>query len=125
MEFRFADPGRPGLAGLLLTCITLSLAPCALAENTALNLVCSGNSYKADGPFPTPETFSLVINGTKSVMIGAPGPAKPVPAPVIANNAIQLKFKTGDFTGEYFHFTGDLFLIHSDGRLIRLTCQPA
>jgi hypothetical protein len=43
----------------------------------------------------------------------------------LTNNSIQLKFAAGAFTGEYFHFTGDLFLIHKDGRLTRLECKPS
>jgi hypothetical protein len=27
-------------------------------------------------------------------------------------------------TGEYFNFTGDLFLIHRDGGFTRLVCKP-
>src|SRR5262249_17874731 len=125
MGLQMANLGRSALVGRSLTCVSLIFSLYALAENATLNLVCSGKSYKADGPFPTPETFSLMIDGTKSVMIGGPGSAKPVQAPVVAKNAIQLKFKTRNLTGEYFHFTGDLFLIHSDGRLTRLTCQPS
>lgn len=111
--------------GALLAYASPSLTAYALAEEADLNLMCSGNSYKKDGPFPTPETFSLKIAGKKPVMIGGPGPEKPVKARTIANNAIQLKFATAKFTGEYFNFTGDLFLIHSDGRLTRLTCKPS
>jgi hypothetical protein len=85
-----------------------------LAGEADLNLVCTGNSYKQDGPFPTGETFSLKVEGKKPVMIGGPGSEKPVKARTIVNNAIQLKFTTGKFTGEYFNFTGDLFLIHTD-----------
>jgi hypothetical protein len=96
-----------------------------VAAAAALNLVCTGNSYKADGPFPTPETYSLVIGGAKSVLIGGPGNAQPAKAPIVANNALQLKFRTHKFMGEYFHFTGDLFLMQSDGRLTRLICQPS
>lgn len=113
------------LSVLLLACASLGLTSSALAGEADLNLVCSGNSYQADGPFPTPETFSLKIAGNKPVIIGGPGAATPVKARTIASNAIQLKFETNQFTGEYFNFTGDLFLIHKDGRLTRLTCKPA
>jgi hypothetical protein len=116
------------LAGLLLACGSPNLTTQALAGDADLNLVCTGNSYKEDGPFPTPETFSLKIEGKKPVLIGGPGSKKPVKARSTASNAIQLKFATGKFTGEYceyFNFTGDLFLIHKDGRLTRLTCKPS
>jgi hypothetical protein len=125
MRFQIANLERWALAGLLLASASLSFATDALAGEPDLNLVCTGNSYKEDGPFPTPETFSLKIAGKKPVLIGGPGSEKPVKARIIANNPIQLKFATGKFTGEYFNFTGDLFLIHKDGHLTRLTCKPS
>ncbi len=42
---------------------------------------------------------------------------------VVSDNQIQLKFRTKDFEGEYFHYTGDLFFIYKSGHLMRLTCQ--
>jgi hypothetical protein len=44
---------------------------------------------------------------------------------ITSNNKIQLKFATKDFVGEYFHYTGDLFLIYNSGQLARLTCTRA
>jgi hypothetical protein len=41
---------------------------------------------------------------------------------MISDNKIQLKFATKEFVGEYFHYTGDLFLIYPSGRLARLNC---
>jgi hypothetical protein len=125
MRFQIANRERWALAGLLLASASLNFATDALAGEADLNLVCTGNSYKEDGPFPTPETFSLKIAGKKPVLIGGPGSEKPVKARIIANNPIQLKFATGKFTGEYFNFTGDLFLIHKDGHLTRLICKPS
>jgi hypothetical protein len=129
MKLQIAGLVRRALAGRVLAAVLayglLSPLTHAFAQETNLNLVCSGNSYKKDGPFPTPETFSLKIDGKKPVLIGGPGSEKPVKARTIANNLIQLKFATGKFTGEYFNFTGDLFLIHADGHLTRLTCKPS
>ena len=42
---------------------------------------------------------------------------------VTSNNKIQLKFATKDYTGEYFYYTGDLFLIYNTGPLARLSCS--
>ena len=75
-----------------------------MAGAAPLNLVCNGNSYKADGPFPTPEAYLLAIGGGKSVLIGGPGNAQPTKASIVANNPFQLKFRTSKFTGEYFTF---------------------
>ncbi|MGQ0446633.1 MAG: hypothetical protein ACT4O2_16320 [Beijerinckiaceae bacterium] len=113
------------LASLVLACGSLDFTTYTLAGEADLNLVCTGNSYKHEDPFPTVETFSLKIEGNKPVMIGGPGSERPVKARIIANNAIQLKFSTGKFIGEYFNFTGDLFLIHTDGRLTKLACKPS
>jgi hypothetical protein len=44
---------------------------------------------------------------------------------VLSNNALQLRFRTKDFTGEYFHYSGDMFLIYRSGHLARLTCTPS
>ena len=40
----------------------------------------------------------------------------------VSDNKIQLKFRTKDFEGEYFHYTGDLFLIYKSGHLMKLMC---
>ena len=46
-------------------------------------------------------------------------------AEVVSDNKIQLKFKTKEFEGEFFPYTGDLFLIHKSGHLTRMRCQKA
>ena len=46
-----------------------------------------------------------------------------ISARVLSNNRIQLKIKTKDFVGEFFHYTNDLFLIYGSGHLARLTCN--
>jgi hypothetical protein len=57
-------------------------------------------------------------------MIGLPGSDKPTKASMVSSNPIQLKFSARGLTGEYFNFTGDLFLIHRDGRFTKLVCKP-
>jgi hypothetical protein len=44
-------------------------------------------------------------------------------AQVESNDKIQLTFKADEFVGEYFHYTGDLFLIDRSGNLARMACQ--
>ena len=98
---------------------------CTMAGPSDLDLVCSGNSYgKLGDPFPTTETVSLKREGKKPVMIGLPGSNKPTKASIVSSNPIQLKFSSAGLTGEYFNFSGDLFLIHKDGRFTKLTCKP-
>jgi hypothetical protein len=51
---------------------------------------------------------------------------RPARAPrITTNNKIQFKFATKEFVGEYFHYTGDLFLIYTSGKLARLNCSRA
>jgi len=112
------------LAGVFLTFVPL-IAPGAVAGPSALDFVCSGNSYgKTGDPFPTSETVSFKTEGKMSVLIGLPGSDKPTKASVVSSNPIQLKFSVGGLIGEYFNFTGDLFLIHKDGRFTKLVCKP-
>jgi hypothetical protein len=112
------------IAGLFLAFAPFA-APCAMAVPSDLDLVCSGNSYGKDGdPFPTTETVSFKREGKKPVMIGLPGSDKPTKASIVSSNPIQLKFSARGLTGEYFNFSGDLFLIHKDGRFTKLVCKP-
>ncbi len=97
----------------------------AMAQPAALDLACSGNSYAKTGdPFPTTETVSFATDGVGLVFLGLPGAEKPTKARVVSRNAIQLRFSAGGVIGEYFNFSGDLFLIHKDGRFTRLVCKP-
>lgn len=97
----------------------------ALAVPAALDLVCTGNSYGKEGiPFPTSETVSFEVGGKGLAMIGLPDAGTPMKARIVSSNPIQLRFSAAGLTGEYFNFTGDLFLIHKDGRFTRLVCKP-
>jgi hypothetical protein len=67
-------------------------------------------------------TFSTANKATKlSIDLGKGGSFSPL---VLSNNPLQLKFRAKDFTGEYFHYSGDMFLIYKSGHLARLTCAP-
>ncbi|WOJ90687.1 hypothetical protein RZS28_05180 [Methylocapsa polymorpha] len=126
MGLELGKRAKWALAGVSLACVSLSAASTsASAAGVDLDLICSGNSYQKDGPFPSVETASLKLSGKKPVLIGLPGSDQPVKARTIANNAIQLKFASGNVTAEYFYFTGDLFLIRADGRFTKLLCKPA
>ncbi len=114
----------PAAIGLSLA-LTLTGATCAIANGPALDLVCSGNSYAKNGdPYPTAETVSFKTEGKRPAMIGLPGSARPTKASIVSSNPIQLRFSADGLTGEYFNFSGDLFLIHKDGRFTKLVCKP-
>lgn len=119
MEHLFDRRAQWALLGVLLVSSGTS------ASAADLNLICSGNSYKNAVPFPTEETVSLKISDAKSASILLPGASQPINAKTDSDNQFQLKFSAADLTGEYFYFSGDLFLIHKDGRFTRLFCRPA
>jgi hypothetical protein len=70
----------------------------------------------------TQETVKLTLGSAKGVGVDLGHGFSN--APVVSDNNIQLKFRTKEFVGEYFHPTGDLFLIYHTGQLARLTCTP-
>lgn len=112
------------IAGVFLAFAPIT-APCAKAAPSDLDLVCTGNSYgKGGDPFPTTETVSFKRVDKNRLMIDLPGTDKPTKASIILHNPIQLRFSAHGLTGEYFNFTGDLFLVHSDGRFTKLACKP-
>ncbi|MBO4224591.1 hypothetical protein [Bradyrhizobium neotropicale] len=82
-------------------------------------LTCDGSLLDPTGSVPSPKTVTLALGPPISIDTGN-GPQR---ASVVSNNKIQLRFKTKDFTGEYFHYTRDLFLIYRSGHLARLTCS--
>jgi hypothetical protein len=61
--------------------------------------------------------------GDKNNLSMKTGDGKLLAPRITNNNKIQLKFETKEFVGEYFHYTGDLFLIYPSGRLARLSCS--
>ena len=69
----------------------------------------------------TTETVKLTLGRAQKVTLDLGEGA--ISARVLSNNKIQLKFRTKDFEGEYFHYTGDLFFIYKSGHLMRLTCK--
>jgi hypothetical protein len=91
----------------------------------SLKISCTGDVFEPGGVNKSSTTltatFSPASKATKvSVDLGK-GNVSPV---VLSNNPLQLKFRTKDFTGEYFHYSGDMFLIYRSGHLARLTCKP-
>jgi len=112
------------LTGLFVAFTPIAIS-CAMAEPSDLDLVCSGNSYGSTGdPFPTTETVLFKRENNDVVTIALLGADKPSKARIISSNPIQLKFSIDNMTGEYFRFSGDLFLIHRDGRFTKLVCKP-
>jgi hypothetical protein len=95
----------------VVTMVTL-----AHSETAAIQLGCDGQMIEPTAKTSSPRTMQMKIASDK-VEVGN------VPAQVESKNAIQFKFKTPEFVGEYFYYTGDLILIYKSGHLARLTCK--
>ena len=91
----------------------------------SLKFNCTGDMFEPTGIAKAPITLTALFSPTNKVSKVSVDLGKGIiNATVLSNNPIQLKFRTKDFTGEYFHFTRDMFLIHKSGHLARLTCTP-
>jgi hypothetical protein len=95
------------------------VAMIASAAAQPVTFTCSGSLLEPTGFAPSPTSATLALGPPVSIDTGN-GPQR---ASIVSNNKLQLKFRTKDFTGEYFHYTGDLFLIYRSGHLARLTCR--
>jgi len=81
---------------------------------------CNGNMIEPISLALSPKSMQLILGPAQKLSIDlGQGNSD---ARVMSNNNIQLKFRTKDFVGEFFHYTGDLFLIYKSGHLARLTC---
>ena len=93
----------------------------AVFAEDARQLTCSGTMIEPSAMSPSPETVVLTIGPAQKVTLDL---GKGVMnARRVSDNKIQLKFRTKDFEGEYFHYTGDLFFIYKSGHLMKLMCQ--
>jgi hypothetical protein len=92
----------------------------AFAEDTQ-QLTCSGMMIEPTVLSQSPETVILTLGPARKVTLDLGRGV--MNARLVSDNKIQLKFRTKDFQGEYFHYTGDLFFIYKSGHLMKLTCE--
>jgi hypothetical protein len=110
-----------GLAAGSLVLLTMMAVPGVAAEQ---QFSCKGQVVQ-DMTDPAVQAKPIDLNvtlGDKNKLSMTIVDGKKLAPRVTHNNKIQLKFATKDFVGEYFHYTGDLFLIYNAGQLARLTC---
>jgi len=92
----------------------------AYAAEDSRQFSCNGNMIEPISLALSPKSMQLILGPAQKLSIDlGQGNSD---ARVMSNNNIQLKFRTKDFVGEFFHYTGDLFLIYKSGHLARLTC---
>src|SRR6516162_5157817 len=82
----------------------------AVFAEDARQLTRSGMMIEPNAMSQSPETVMLTLGPAQKVTLGLGQGV--VNARQVSDNKIQLKFRTKDFEGEYFHYTGDLFFIY-------------
>jgi hypothetical protein len=83
---------------------------------------CNGQIIEPSGEQKSPVDLGFSFGGNGKVSLKMTGD-KALASRMVSNNKIQLKFETKEFIGEFFHYTGDLFLIYRSGHLARLSCS--
>jgi hypothetical protein len=116
----FRPPSQPAAIAAVITVFTIVSAHPA-AESRQLS--CTGSMIEPRAYAASPKSVKLTLGPAQNVGLDLGQGSSNVR--VLSNNKIQLKFEAKDFTGEFFHYTGDLFLIYTSGHLARLTCTPA
>jgi hypothetical protein len=104
----------------MLASLIFGLTSIANAEE-AQQLTCTGMMIEPTAMSQSPETVVLTLGPAQKITVDLGQGA--VSARKVSDNKIQLKFRTKDFEGEYFHYSGDLFFIYKSGHLMKLTCQ--
>ena len=74
---------------------------------------------KAIGQSSSPIEASVSVGNNRKMSLKT-GDGKPLTANMTSNKKLQLKFRSREFLGEYFYYSGDLFLIYNSGQLARL-----
>src|SRR3974377_621398 len=83
---------------------------------------CNGGIIEPSDEQKTSCDFNLRLD-RKSKISHKKRDDKTLASRITSNNKIQLKFTTSEFVGEFFHYTGDLFLIYKSRQLGRLNCS--
>jgi hypothetical protein len=111
-----------GLALAALILLAMMAGPCGAAER---QYSCKGQLIRGEASQdvqPKPIDLSVTL-GERNKLSMKTGEGAVLAPRTISDNKIQLKFATKEFVGEYFHYTGDLFLIYPSGQLSRLNCS--
>jgi len=111
-----------GMAAGGLILLTLLAEPAGAAEK---QFSCKGQVVQGESDPAAPQK-AIDLNVTLGDKLSMKtGDGKMLAPRITSNNKVQLKFETEDFVGEYFHYTGELFLIYPSGELARLSCSHA
>ena len=79
-------------------------------------------THRSTDPVASKETVTLKQQDS-SILVGLPDAKDPVQAQTVSDNRTALILRAGGMTIQYMRLTGNLFMIHDDGRLTRLACS--
>ena len=105
----------------MLASLIFGFISVAVSAEEAQQLMCTGMMIEPSAMSQSPETVILTLGPARKVSLDLGRGV--MNGRLVSDNKIQLKFRTTDFEGEYFHYTGDLFFIYKSGYLMKLTCQ--
>jgi hypothetical protein len=105
----------------IVASLIIAFSSIAAFAEASRQLTCSGTMIEPSAMSPSPETVVLTLGPAQKVTLDFGKGV--VNARRVSDNKVQLRFRTKDFEGEYFHYTGDLFFIYKSGHLMKLTCQ--
>ena len=114
------------LAAVLVSLFAPSLADAQAAGTgpaKAGQFSCTGVKIEPVSQKQSPMTVKLGLTPGHKIALNLDG--SDVKNSVTSDDQITLRFRTRDFTGEFFHYTNDLFLIYRSGHLAKLSCTPA
>ena len=108
-----------------LVLLTITVEP---GRATDQQFSCKGNIIQGETDpnpldLPKPIDLNVTLSDQNNLSIKT-GDGKLLSPRITSDNKLQLRFETDEFVGEYFHYTGQLFLIYpNSGLLARLTCS--
>ena len=95
----------------------------AKTEAKAASFSCTGVKIEPASLAQSPMTVKLNLVSARKIALNLG--SSDINSTVTSDDQITLRFRTKDFTGEFFHYTNDLFLIYRSGHLAKLSCTPA
>jgi hypothetical protein len=108
---------------ILIVAAILACSITSAADAAATQFSCTGVKIEPASLKQTPMTVKLNLISAHKIAINLDN--SDVKNSVTGDDQITLHFRAKDFTGEFFHYTNDLFLIYRSGHLAKLACTPA
>jgi hypothetical protein len=111
------------LGSLILLTITVQPGHAAEQQFSCKGEIVQGETNPDPLNQPKPIDLNVTLGDGNKLSIKT-GDGKILTPRISSDNKFQARFETDEFVGEYFHYTGQLFLMYpNSGQLARLTCS--